>query len=243
MHGLYKFLLFHVLAFLGQSELGSAIIDGKKAPEKSMLYMASVQGDHSRHVCGGFLVSDNFVVTAAHCRVERGKAKVVLGSHDLSRVEKTVKYIEKIFKHPSYKSDTQENDIMLLKLGGKDHWHFKGQPIQLPTSEININEKCSVAGWGFTESNRHTVDVLRVVNVSITNQDVCKKEWSGLPANVICGDKGLCNGDLGGPLVCDGTAVGVASFYKNEACDGPNVYTDISKSLTWINRVLGKKYC
>uniref|UniRef100_A0A8C9Z253 trypsin n=1 Tax=Sander lucioperca TaxID=283035 RepID=A0A8C9Z253_SANLU len=224
-------------------ELGSAIIDGKKAPEKSMLYMASVQNENGQHVCGGFLVSNNFVVTAAHC-------DVVLGTHDLSRVEKTVKYIEKICQHPSYNSNIRENDILLLKVGGKDNTFYKGQPIQLPTSEINNNEKCSVAGWGNTETNKleqRIVDELRVVDVSIINRDVCKKEWSNLPVNVICADKGLyisCSqGDLGGPLVCDGTAVGVASFYKNKDCDTPNVYTDISKSLTWINKVLKQNDC
>uniref|UniRef100_A0A8D0D472 trypsin n=1 Tax=Sander lucioperca TaxID=283035 RepID=A0A8D0D472_SANLU len=219
-------------------ELGSAIIDGKKAPEKSMLYMASVQNENGQHVCGGFLVSNNFVVTAAHC-------DVVLGTHDLSRVEKTVKYIEKICQHPSYNSNIRENDILLLKVGGMDNTFYKGQPIQLPTSEININEKCSVAGWGNTECN--IVGELRVVDVSIINRDVCKKEWSNLPVNVICAGKGLyisCSqGDLGGPLVCDGTAVGVASFYKNKDCDTPNVYTDISKSLTWINKVLKQNDC
>uniref|UniRef100_A0A8C9Z2I0 trypsin n=1 Tax=Sander lucioperca TaxID=283035 RepID=A0A8C9Z2I0_SANLU len=236
----YSSSLQHV-SVLTMSNLVCAIIDGKKAPEKSMLYMASVQNENGQHVCGGFLVSNNFVVTAAHCDVKKGKTKVVLGTHDLSRVEKTVKYIEKICQHPSYNSNIRENDILLLKVGGMDNTFYKGQPIQLPTSEININEKCSVAGWGNTECN--IVGELRVVDVSIINRDVCKKEWSNLPVNVICAGKGLCKGDLGGPLVCDGTAVGVASFYKNKDCDTPNVYTDISKSLTWINKVLKQNDC
>uniref|UniRef100_A0A8C9ZIM7 Peptidase S1 domain-containing protein n=1 Tax=Sander lucioperca TaxID=283035 RepID=A0A8C9ZIM7_SANLU len=210
-------------------KLGSAIIDGKKAPEKSMLYMASVQNENGQHVCGGFLVSNNFVVTAAHCDEKR-------------KNKENSEYIEKICQHPSYNSNIRENDILL---GGMDNTFYKGQPIQLPTSEININEKCSVAGWGNTECN--IVGELRVVDVSIINRDVCKKEWSNLPVNVICAGKGLyisCSqGDLGGPLVCDGTAVGVASFYKNKDCDTPNVYTDISKSLTWINKVLKQNDC
>uniref|UniRef100_A0A8C9ZIT0 Peptidase S1 domain-containing protein n=1 Tax=Sander lucioperca TaxID=283035 RepID=A0A8C9ZIT0_SANLU len=190
-----------------------AIIDGKKAPEKSMLYMASVQNENGQHVCGGFLVSNNFVVTAAHCDVKKGKTKVVLGTHDLSRVEKTVN---------------------TLKRSANTH------PITV-TYERMTSCSSNVAGWGNTECN--IVGELRVVDVSIINRDVCKKEWSNLPVNVICAGKGLCKGDLGGPLVCDGTAVGVASFYKNKDCDTPNVYTDISKSLTWINKVLKQNDC
>ncbi|XP_050933113.1 kallikrein-12 isoform X1 [Lates calcarifer] len=114
-------------------------------------------------------------------------------------------------------------------------------------SAINIkdNEQCRVAGWGYTRTGGWTEDNLRVVDVSIINPQVCKKEWDGLPANVICAggygtNKGFCQGDSGGPLVCSGKAVGVVSFNKYRNCnypDVPNVYTDISKYLVWINSV------
>uniref|UniRef100_A0A3P8QRK0 Peptidase S1 domain-containing protein n=1 Tax=Astatotilapia calliptera TaxID=8154 RepID=A0A3P8QRK0_ASTCA len=46
---------------------GSDIINGEKAPENSMHYMASVQNNKGQHVCGGFLITEDFVVSAAHC--------------------------------------------------------------------------------------------------------------------------------------------------------------------------------
>lgn len=52
--------------FLAFTALGSAIINGEDVPDKKMLYMASVQND-GEHKCGGFLIRNDFVLTAAHC--------------------------------------------------------------------------------------------------------------------------------------------------------------------------------
>ncbi|XP_032381604.1 duodenase-1 [Etheostoma spectabile] len=243
MNGLYKFLLFHVLAFLGRNELGSAIIGGRKAPDKSMRYMASVQNKENQHLCGGFLVCKDLVITVAHCKMTPKDTNVVLGSHNLKKMVKTTKYVDDIIKHPSYDSSTNANDIMFLKLGGQDNNFTEEQPIGLPTSETNIMENCSVAGWGVTESGKAPVDDLRVVDVSVTSCGVVKRERSGLPPNVICADKHLLKGDFGGPLVCNGMAVGVASFCKMGDCKSSDIYSDISKSLTWIKGVLKQNGC
>uniref|UniRef100_A0A3Q1H4G1 Trypsin alpha-3-like n=1 Tax=Acanthochromis polyacanthus TaxID=80966 RepID=A0A3Q1H4G1_9TELE len=125
-------------------------------------------------------------------------------------------------------------------------WHFK--TIQFATSETNENANCYVAGWGKTKTGGHVVNELRVVKVSIIDQQVCQDRWDKirLPANVICaggyGTKaGFCQGDSGGPLVCNGMAVGVVSFNKGRNCtypNVPNVYTDISKHASWINSMI-----
>ncbi|XP_075944677.1 mast cell protease 8-like [Anarhichas minor] len=246
MHPLHTFLLFHLLAYLGRSADGSEIINGELAPENSMLYMASVQ-DSKGHLCGGFLISEDFVLTAAHC--DDGITHVVLGTHDLKSVNDDNKIsIETHFFKSLVGSG---NDIMLLKLSKKVSLNGRVQTIPLPTSVMNKKDDCQVAGWGYIKTNGTAVDVLRVVNVSIINLEDCKEQWGPLPDNVICagGDKtgkGFCQGDSGGPLVCSGKAVGVVSFNMNNNCDYPNVpnvYTNISKYLPWIKKILKQHNC
>ncbi|KAK9519124.1 hypothetical protein VZT92_021871 [Zoarces viviparus] len=245
MHPLHTCLLFHLLAYLGQNADGSEIINGELAPENSMLYMASVQDNKGHHVCGGFLIREDFVLTAAHC--DDGITHVVLGTHDLKSVNDDNKISIETHYHKSLVGSG--NDIMLLKLSKKVSLNGRVQTIPLPTSGMNQQDDCQVAGWGYIKTGGPAVDDLRVVDVSIINLEDCKEQWShlgDLPANVICagGDetgKGFCQGDSGGPLVCNGKAVGVVSFNNNYICkypDLPNVYTDVSKYLPWINDIL-----
>ncbi|XP_067432217.1 mast cell protease 1A-like [Thunnus thynnus] len=253
MHSLHTFQFFLLLACLGRNTLGSEIINGKKVPENSMLYMASVQND-GYHVCGGFLIHEEFVVTAAHCD-DWNPTSVVLGTHDLNNVDNTMRYRVKRCKHPSYSNIESGNDIMLLKLSEKARLGNRVQPIQLPKTEMKMKdkEKCHVAGWGQTGTGKSVAVHLQVVDVPIINLNDCKKIWAPfkLPDNVICagGDdtkKGFCQGDSGGPLVCGKVAVGVVSFNNDKNCkypDVPNVYTDISKYLDWIKEILKKKNC
>ncbi|XP_039909053.1 granzyme-like protein 2 [Simochromis diagramma] len=241
MHGLQKLLLFHLLACFGH---GSDIIHGEKAAKNSMLYMASVQNKHG-HICGGFLIAEDFVVTAAHCDNEN-LTHVVLGSHNLNDHHEKIE-IKKSIKFENYRNVQYGDDIMLLKLSRKVQLDRTARIIQLPHAEIKLqeNEVCQVAGWGFTE-NYTLPNELRVVNVLVIKYQICKENWPDLPNNVICAggyrtNKGFCQRDSGGPLVCNGFAVGVVSFNKNLNCkypDVPNVYTDISKYRQWIDKIL-----
>ncbi|KAG8003589.1 Anionic trypsin-2 [Nibea albiflora] len=194
MHALHKLLLFHLLTSLGQDALGGKIINGEKAPENSMLYMVSLQNSRGQHVCGGFLISEDFVLTAAHC--DKHLTHVILGTHDLSRVpDGNKRFIESRHTYPSYKRIRLGKDIMLLKLSEKVQLNNNVQTIQLPTSETNIGDMKN--------------------------------------AKVISG----------GPLVCNGKAVGIVSFNRAEVCDYPdfpNVYTDISNTLPGISFILNE---
>ncbi|XP_034003716.1 plasminogen-like [Trematomus bernacchii] len=224
-----------------------SIIPKAIAPDDTYEFLVSLQ-KNEKHVCGGFLIREDFVLTAAQCSAVVPD-RVVVGTHNLLNVgDENVRYIEKSYKHESYTQVAGGYDIMLLKLTRKVAGNKK-QIIALPPSNMHIQEKkiCHVAGWGKTETGGGVVDRLMEVDVSVINLNTCSQSWGpSFPSDVICAGgygshKGFCQGDGGGPLVCDGIAVGVVSYNYDRNCDypnKPNVYTEISQYLGWINSII-----
>ncbi|KAK7137031.1 hypothetical protein R3I93_017181 [Phoxinus phoxinus] len=244
----YSLLLSVALASLTLTgTLGADIINGKKAKKNSMLYMASVQID-GKHKCGGFLIDPSYVLTAAHCD-KSGNMTVVLGTHNISpQGANPRRYaVQHKHKHQSYKNQNTGNDIMLLKLSKKLKTKgVKTIKIQSQDKPLKPKSKCQVAGWGKTEQHKVVNDLL-VTDVSTINFTICKTMWEKLrvklPENILCagGSKtksGACQGDLGGPLVCSGKAVGIVSLDRCDNPNVPNVYTQISKYTVWIKKVI-----
>ncbi|KAK1896561.1 Trypsin-3 [Dissostichus eleginoides] len=137
---------------------------------------------------------------------------------------------------------------MLIKINSRNPEDLP-EKIQLqdPETDVTENEKCQVAGWGPVENDGSVrVDQLRVVDVTVISQKACKDQIPGLRANAICtGGKqgGFCKSDAGGPLVCKGKAVGIATVNDNCSFGLPNVYIDISKYRSWINSCIEAKKC
>ncbi|KAG7327573.1 hypothetical protein KOW79_009179 [Hemibagrus wyckioides] len=246
-------LLTSLLSQIGHcAYVNMGIVNGSVAKAHSRPYMVSVQKD-GKHTCGGFLVSENFVMTAAHCWNPGTKLSVVLGVHDLKKDRSALTRTEvKLYHiHPMYDSENLLGDIMLLQLNKTIKKTKDISWITIPkkqNQDVKANQVCSIAGWGKQSDNGRSSDRLMEADVTVMDTQICEKQW-GEPfsvSSVVCSKSrgGFCQGDSGGPLVCKNTAVGIVSFYEDGKCKTPRlpyVYTKISKYLPWINCILGRK--
>ncbi|XP_031430294.1 duodenase-1-like [Clupea harengus] len=242
-------ILLWLVPFLSMLVFSSAlggyvgIVNGTVAKPHSRSYMVSVQ-EEKQHICGGFLVSESFVMTAAHCITWGKNLTVVVGEHDIIKQNSGIRIPVKYYHiNPGYES--LKNDIALLQLTKAAKKSSSVKWISLPKKDADIKaaSACSVAGWGRTKTNGNASKVLLEADVVIMKREQCQKLWKNISKKMLCasGKAGFCQGDSGGPLVCKNKAVGVVSFTERNNCDKPtkpNVYTRISGYLPWIKSVL-----
>ncbi|XP_036442893.1 granzyme G-like, partial [Colossoma macropomum] len=197
------------------------IINGTEAKPHSRPYRVSRQ-KKGKHICGGFLVSEEFVMMAAHSS---------FASEVCLREE---------FEGNSNDSPTQI--IILSQLRGKAKKSKTVKWISIPKTKegIKANSVCSVAGWGRTGSFKSGSNHL------MEAKKKCKKLWENLlTPRMICAlhPGGSCRRDSGGPLVCGNTAMGIVSFGQRNKCDAPmkpKIFAKISAFLPWIKSIIRK---
>ncbi|KAF5895364.1 granzyme B-like, partial [Clarias magur] len=163
------------------------IVNGSVVKAHSRPYMVSVQKDGHHH-CGGFLVSESFVMTAAHCWEAGVKLTVVVGAHELKKSKSALSHIEvKLYHiHPGYDSNNLLNDIMLLQLNKTISKIKNTKWIPLPSKKkpaVKAKMVCSIAGWGKQSDNGAGSTHLMEVNVTVMDTKVCEKVW-GKPFSV-----------------------------------------------------------
>uniref|UniRef100_A0A8D2JT19 Kallikrein related peptidase 14 n=1 Tax=Sciurus vulgaris TaxID=55149 RepID=A0A8D2JT19_SCIVU len=224
------------------------IIGGYTCVQNSQPWQAALlAGAGRRFFCGGTLLSDRWVITAAHCA--RPILQVSLGKHNLRRWEATQQVLRVTHQvpHPGYRSRTHDNDLMLLRLEKPAQLGRAVRPIPVAQSCASPGTACRVSGWGTTSSPvvRYPT-ALQCVNINISSDQQCRKAYSGaITSGMVCagvpqGGKDSCQGDSGGPLVCGGQLQGLVSWGMEHCAKPgyPGVYTNLCKYQNWIRETI-----
>uniref|UniRef100_A0A8C1AG67 trypsin n=1 Tax=Cyprinus carpio carpio TaxID=630221 RepID=A0A8C1AG67_CYPCA len=220
------------------------IVGGYECEPYSQPWQASLNSGY--HFCGGSLVSEYWVVSAAHCY--KSRVEVRLGEHNIVLNEGSEQFIssEKVIRHPNYNSWTIDSDIMLIKLSKPATLNQYVQPVALPSGCAADGTMCRVTGWGNTMSSTADSNKLQCVEVPILSERDCNNSYPGMITNTMfCagyleGGKDSCQGDSGGPVVCNGQLQGIVSLYSGyHFCGGSLIseYWVVSAAHCYMSRL------
>merc|ERR1711962_290683 len=194
--------------------------------------------------CGGSLISERHVLTAAHCTEDLSarRIQVLLGEHRINDGEFTRVNVANINDDPDY--DFPDGDFSILTLSQPVTFSSSVRPVCLPsdTTKTYEGEVATVTGWGTLSSGGSQPDVLMEVDVTVTTNDFCNGVYGDINSLHICAmdaGKDSCQGDSGGPLIVQEngrwTLVGVVSFGRGCALPGvPGVYARVTQRFDWI---------
>ncbi|KPP65615.1 chymotrypsin-like precursor-like [Scleropages formosus] len=227
------------------------IVNGENAVPGSWPWQVSLQDYSGFHFCGGSLINQYWVVTAAHCRVTPGRHYVILGEYDRGSNAEQIQVlsIAKAITNPYYNAQNFNNDITLLRLSTPAQYTTRVSPVCLATTSTNVpaGTRCVTTGWGKTATTS-SPRYLQQTALPIISQAQCRQYWgqNQITDSMICaGASGVssCQGDSGGPLVCQSGAVwfqvGIVSWgTSNCNVRAPAVYARVSYLRPWIDQVV-----
>ncbi|XP_032512028.2 trypsin-7-like [Danaus plexippus] len=252
-----------------KSKYGQKIVGGYNNTIDNVPYIVYllIQSPKNEYFqCGGSIISDRYILTAAHCVQGMVKAIIRAGSSDADSGG-TQYTSSTLLLHPLYNSKNYDHDAALIRttrrirLDGKT---VKAIPLADDGCDVSSGTNVMVSGWGATSENGEVSSDLMSVQVQSVSQDVCQQQLGysvtdcQFCAGVPEGGKDSCQGDSGGPAVqaassrggtsqracpsATGAQIGIVSNGIGCARPGkPGVYTKISCSTvrSWIKLTAG----
>ncbi|KFZ62366.1 Serine protease 55, partial [Antrostomus carolinensis] len=182
---------------------------GRYAKVGEFPWLVSIQSK-GKHICGGTMISTFWILTVAHCFAEEvpRDLTVVVGGIDLNLPMEKHK-LDSLILHENYDRMSMENDIALILLSSPIEFSSEKIPICLPfTSDNNTWQHCWVAGWGTTNAVAAPKShLLQKARMKLISREQCLEWIPQLMENMLCaeldrGERGACQVDSGGPLVC-----------------------------------------
>ncbi|XP_023031140.2 trypsin [Drosophila willistoni] len=232
------------------------VVGGYPVTIEEIPYQVSIRyreiHEGSGHVCGGSVISQRAVLSAAHCFVIKTQESVryreanlyivVAGGDQINQADQnTLEYsVQEIIGHPDYNKTTLENDIAMLFINGYIPWQSRTvRAVSLAEMPPPEGQICLVSGWGKINKTNETTR-LQQAPVPVLNNRTCAAIYLVIAISQMCagylqGGIDACKGDSGGPLICSDQLSGIVSWGVGCADAGyPGVYTNVSYYIDWI---------
>lgn len=226
------------------------IAEGYPAKKADWPWQASLQID-GIHFCGASLISEEWLLTAAHCFDIYKNPKLWTASFGTTLSPPLMRRkIQSIIIHENYAAHNHDDDIAVVKLSTPVLFSSDVGRVCLPdaTFEVLSQSPVFVTGWGALKANGPFPNALRQVEVEIISNDICNQVHvygGAVSSGMICagfltGKRDACEGDSGGPLVIARDRsiwylIGIVSWgidcgKKNK----PGLYTRVTRYRDWI---------
>ncbi|XP_063096538.1 transmembrane protease serine 11G-like [Cavia porcellus] len=226
------------------------IAQGQAAAPAAWPWQASLQVD-GMHLCGASLISELWLLTAAHCFDYHKNPKLWEASFGTTLRSPLVRRkVQSIIVHENYAAHKHEDDIAVVKLSAPVLFSENVHRVCLPDADFEVLPKSNVfvTGWGALKASGPLPNTLRQVEVEVIHNDVCNQVHvygGAVSSGMICagflsGKRDACEGDSGGPLVIARDQniwylIGIVSWGIGCGTENkPGLYTRVTHYRDWI---------
>ncbi|CAH0383608.1 unnamed protein product [Bemisia tabaci] len=234
------------------------IVGGQNARPGEWPWIAALMNG-GRQFCGGSLLDNQHVLTAAHCVAHMSSWDVAqltvnLGDHNIkssSDVRHIEKKVKRIVRHKGFDARTLYNDVAIITLDSPVTYSRNIRSICLPSgNKAYAGKTATVIGWGSLREMGPQPAILQKVNIPVWTNQECKEKYGpaapgGIIDTMLCAGQTAqdsCSGDSGGPLMVeDGTWTQVGIVSWGIGCGKgqyPGVYTRVTHFMPWIKKNL-----
>ncbi|KAG4076267.1 hypothetical protein HA402_014816 [Bradysia odoriphaga] len=246
---------------------GKPAVLGQFPGQISLQKAAGYPSDKS-HFCGGYLIHERHVLTTAECVTTKNGSPFdpsffVLVGDDLTTFPvsstRQARNASNVFIHPGFHSNVRygAQDLQIETINHYDiavmrtSEPFIRTDTFFPVAKIdvipNAGEECGIAGWGSTREGGPYSQELLQITISIIDKKKCNEYYNGqigdgmFCAGFLSAERDICDGDIGGGLICKNLVAGTAAWAKEcETPNKPGIYIDIPWFNTWIEEKINQ---